>query len=396
MSVKENIDLLNSLNTMTQSELQLNDIFESAKKTLQEAFMFFHLVKINLANFDISNEEDAYALNNVLATNLSMSCELSLKALYLYEQKNSGKRVEELWADLRNPKRINPNLANRTSGHSLDILLSHLSNDVRALINHRVRMLDKNLVEQYPEITFIDILSSKGIVSCMPFMSSIEYDNDLSSHKETFVSSRYGGQAYSKPDIKFLYHMAMQITTIARFFILPTRKVTYNLDFGSYANKVPVELIMLYQAKPEYVTDDLINLFLKKGEQKASTLKTLMEKYSGYLFSYQLEPMNFYYLISAFDANEINNVFESVSYLETEGNNDIISFLNFCIMTHVIFKEKIEDGSVKFKFVDYVALNKIYKMDKSKIMLFSEPYTIVEYQYGDYYYENEKVGAKKI
>lgn len=392
MSIKDNMRLLDGLNILTESDLDLNNISVSAKSTLKEALMFLNLVKINIDHLNITDKNEAYALNNALATNLSISCELSLKALYLYEQQNSGKSVNELWADLRNPKRINPNLANKTSGHALNVLVGHLSNEVRTLINYRVRMLDKDLVEKYPDITFVDMLLAKGFVSGTPFMSDNEYDNDLIAHKETFVSSRYGGQAYSKPDLKFLYHLAMQLSTIARFFIEPTRQVSYNFNFSHYANKVPSEVVSLYQIKPEYITDDLITLFVKRGDIKAEVLRTLLENYQDYIRKYPLEPLKFYYMISAFDVKGISDVFGSIQVLEAEQNNDIVGFLNFCIMARIIFKEKVEEPEkVKFCYIDYITISgaKKFKLEK-----FPEPVSVVEFKCDGCHYVNDGEGEK--
>lgn len=397
MSIKDNMRLLDGLNILTESDLDLNNISVSAKSTLKEALMFLNLVKINIDHLNITDKNEAYALNNALATNLSISCELSLKALYLYEQQNSGKNVNELWADLKNPKRINPNLANKTSGHALNVLVGHLSNEVRTLINYRVRMLDKDLVEKYPDITFVDMLLAKGFVSGTPFMSDNEYDNDLIAHKETFVSSRYGGQAYSKPDLKFLYHLAMQLSTIARFFIEPARQVSYNFNFSHYANKVPNEVVNLYQIKPEYITDDLITLFVKRGDIKAEVLRILLENYHGYIRKYPLEPLKFYYMISAFDVAEIKYVFDSISVLEAEQNGDVIGFLNFCIMMSTIFKEKIApETKVKFSYVDYLWFNNTSKEQKYKVEQVPMSFSISEYSYGDCQYVSEPEGAKKL
>lgn len=396
MSALDNIKLLDGLNTMTESELHLNNVLESSKNTLNEALMFLHLVKVNLEHFGISNKEDAYAFNNVLATNLSISCELSLKALYLCEQQKSGKTVGELWSDLRNPKRINPNLVSKASGHSLNILVSHLSNEIQTLINYRVRMLDKELVDKYPDITFVDMLLAKGFVSGTPFMSNNEYDNDLLAHRETFVSSRYGGQAYSNPDIKFLYHLATQLSTIARFFIMPNRQATYSFNLSYYANKVPNEVIALYQIKPEYVTDDLIKLFVKRGDKKAAVLNSLLGRYRNLMLKYSIDPTYFYYMNSAFEQSEIEQVFESIPQLEAEEESDIVGFLNFCIMMRVIFKEKVESPEkVRFSFIDYVGLNKIVNKNKYKFQLEPTTFTIVAYKFGDLQYQCEGEGRRR-
>ena len=397
MSIRQNMGLLNGLNTITEVELNLNDISESAKRTLEEALMNFNIVKLSLDNLNISNRDEAYALNNALATNLAMACELSLKALYLYEQRNSGKNVNELWADLRNPKRVNPGLGNKASGHALDNLLSILSGNIRVLVNHRVRMLDKNLIEKYPDITLIDILTVNGIVSGTSFMSSSEYDNDLSSHKDTFVTSRYGGQAYSKPNLEFLYHLAMQLTTIARFFILPVRRVTYNLNFSHYASKVPNEVVDLYQIKPEYITDDLINLFVKRGDEKRESLKTIVGQYKEQIMSYPLDPMYFYYLISAFDVSNVVQLFESVKLLEAEKNDNIVDFLNYCIVARIIFIEKVEQPqNVKISYIDYLWLHENLNGGKTKVTVVSEPFTVVKCDVDGLKFEGDEVEQKYL
>ena len=397
MSIKKNMNLLNGLNTMTETDLNLNNIEESAKHTLEEALMNFKIVKLSLSNLNISNKVEAYAFNNALATNLAMAGELSLKALYLYEQKNSGKSVGELWSDLKNPKKINPSLGNKASGHALDSLLSVLSEPMRTMVNCRVRLLDKDISEKYPDITMIDILAANGIVSGNSFMSSSEYDNDLFSHKDTFVTSRYGGQAYSKPNLEFLYHLAMQLTTIARFFILPPRQATYNLNFSYYANKVPNELVDLYQIKPEYVTDDLINLFVKRGQQKALILRTLLLQYKPQIMNYELTPTYFFYLISAFDFKSIVQVFESVRFLEEEKNSNVLDFLNYCIMSNTIFKEKAENkNAVRIGYINYLGLHKHKILNTGVKLVSGASATISNMPKELEHYENEGEEAKKI
>ena len=87
----------------------LSNIMESASRTYGEANVFYKMAVVELTNFLAEmndsywpRREELYDEINAVATILAASCEMYLKALYLYEHKDDGLAVDELWNKLRN------------------------------------------------------------------------------------------------------------------------------------------------------------------------------------------------------------------------------------------------------------------------------------------------------
>ena len=113
--------------------------------------------------------------------------------------------------------------------------------------------------------------------------------------------------------------------------------------------------------------------------------------------SYPLDPMYFYYLISAFDVSNVVQLFESVKLLEAEKNDNIVDFLNYCIVARIIFIEKVEQPqNVKISYIDYLWLHENLNGGKTKVTVVSEPFTVVKCDVDGLKFEGDEVEQKYL
>ena len=82
----------------------LNDIKESAERTYGEANSFFRKEELYLKEIEslikigeIKSERQIYDECHAIASDLAKCCEMYLKALFLYENKDSNYTCDELW-----------------------------------------------------------------------------------------------------------------------------------------------------------------------------------------------------------------------------------------------------------------------------------------------------------
>ena len=82
----------------------LNDIKESAERTYGEANSFFRKEELYLKEIEslikigeIKSERQIYDECHAIASDLAKCCEMYLKALFLYENKDSNYTCNELW-----------------------------------------------------------------------------------------------------------------------------------------------------------------------------------------------------------------------------------------------------------------------------------------------------------
>lgn len=85
----------------------LGDVVESAKRTYGSANSLFEINELNLNNLakklesgELSLDEDIYDKSHITVSLLAECCEMYLKALFLFENRNSGKTCNELWSIL--------------------------------------------------------------------------------------------------------------------------------------------------------------------------------------------------------------------------------------------------------------------------------------------------------
>jgi hypothetical protein len=297
-------------NTIKERELALNTSGGSAKATFDEAEAMYKLVTNGIKGIDISNKEEAYAFNNAISTQLALICELYLKALYIFEQQLSTKTVEELWNSLRNPSKLDPSRPRSSSGHHLDILIDNLSFDTKTILKNRIATLDKTKeTGKVLDINIFDILKKHGLIDDVVSLELPNIDASIEEHKNTFAEARYGGQSFSKPDIKFLQHLTTQISVVARYKISPVRG--RQIDVTKYQKgSFPNELSELYYQHPDVVCDELVLLIGDSEEKKALFIKVMNLRLHEKIIL-KLGASKLYFLIRLFEFEEIYNVLET-------------------------------------------------------------------------------------
>lgn len=95
------------LDTRNTYNPNLDDIQESARRTYGSANSLFEINELNLKNLEmqlesgkLSSKEDIYDKSHTAVSLLAECCEMYLKALFLYEHRNDGKTIKELWTVL--------------------------------------------------------------------------------------------------------------------------------------------------------------------------------------------------------------------------------------------------------------------------------------------------------
>lgn len=98
---------LRDLDLMDTYNPNVDDIQESAEITYESANSFFSSNELNLKELvrllktgELSSPKEIYAKKRTAVSMLAECCEMYLKALFLYENKDSGKTCKELWTIL--------------------------------------------------------------------------------------------------------------------------------------------------------------------------------------------------------------------------------------------------------------------------------------------------------
>lgn len=296
-------------NVIGEKELALNTIRGSAKATFDEAEAMYKIVIKGSKGLDIESKEEAYAVNNAVATQLALICELYLKSLYIIENKRLSKSIDELWAELRNPNKIDPSRPKSASGHHLDILIDNLSLDSKTILKNRICLLDKIKKGNTTSISIYDILKRHGLIEDIGLIQPNQLDKEIEAHKNTFVNARYGGQIFSKPDIKFLEDLTTQIRVLARYKIEPVKG--NKIDVTKYEKETfPKEISELYFQNPNSISEELI-LLIGDLEEKKELFKKVMHLKLHEKIILNLSSNKLFFLIKLFDFDEIFNILEA-------------------------------------------------------------------------------------
>lgn len=281
----ENLDSRNKYNP------NLQNIRESAERTYGEANVFFLMVENYLKsienNVNLLSEKDIYDNSNAIASELAKCCELYLKSIFIFENRLSNNKTEDIWKELKSPiyktdcngnfvylleknnekiltyvkildngdKVLDKNGKNiyvdknnneysegqqgkkiKLNGHQLDRLIDSLSNDTRLLLETRMLLIPMSNTEMYDEISIIDELKQKGIIFGKRNMSQEEYISWIDQHKKTYEETRYAGQNKYDINLEFLYHLTKQIKAVAQYKIKPTKIQQFDIDINQNMN----------------------------------------------------------------------------------------------------------------------------------------------------------------
>lgn len=337
----------------------LTDIEESAKRTYGEAKCFFRKEELYLNDIQRRLEtgelrlvEDIYDEVHASASGLAECCEMYLKALYIYENKNSNLSIEDIWNKLKTPEYktdengrliyrtsngiitypkydsnnnvmldsngneiytddqnniYNPN--NRGSkikmnGHDLDRLIKLLSDESQMLLEVRICTIpmEKTSTKSNKVVSIIDILRDKKIISLSNKMTETNYYSWVETHRKAFEEARYSGQIDSDVNIEFLYHLATQLKAVVQYKMKPTQEQIFNVT-DEELKSLPKEIQELFEFDKKLVSQDLIKLVANNESVKSKLVYLISNDYIKYLTG--VKASNFYNLLNQFELNEL-------------------------------------------------------------------------------------------
>lgn len=349
----------------------LSDITEAAMRTYGAANAFYDINELNMQNIefllstgDLSTNEDVYDKSHITVSLLAECCEMYLKALFLYEKRNSGKSVEELWRileakDEKNAKDQNGNTiyyqterdnetplkhsdgtiiyvyakvdsngdfvngsdgkpvyvdklgneysfarkgrAVKTNGHSLDRLVLLISPQARLMLESRMLNIKMDATEKNKSVSIYDLLLNNGIISPKKHISKDQYEGWLDQHKRAFEESRYPGQKKYDINVEFMYHLENQIRAVCQYMIVPNVGQQFTVK-KSDLEKLPEEIGELAEAHLELLSEDLIKLIIS-DEKVKHKIVTLFSQKS--IIPRDISSKEFYELITNMSASEI-------------------------------------------------------------------------------------------
>ena len=358
----------------------LSDIMESASRTYGEANVFYRMA-VNelvamLADMNDSywpRREELYDEVNAVATILAASCEMYLKALYLFEHKDDGLSVEELWAKLRNSEfkmdeKGNPVYEKelpdgkkvivfamyddngevvrdrfgkilyrdsdgnaytegtqgkkiKMNGHDLDRLINMLSPENVFMIEARMKSIEMNQTTKYRRVSVVDWLESKNLLSRADKVSREDYLGWVDKHKKTFEESRYAGQKRRVVSIEFLHHLATQIKAVAQYRLDPTENQMFAFTEEELKAQ-PEEIKILAKENPKLISQMLVKAMANEQKMK-DKFKVLMTR------QYRMDlncigPGAFYRMLEHCTEREIEDI-SLIGYLRNyKGSSDLL------------------------------------------------------------------------
>ena len=361
----------------------LSDIEESARRTYGEANSFFRKEELYLADIErrlstgeLRLKEDIYDEVHAVASGLAECCEMYLKALYIYENKDGNLSIEHIWDELKKTvfkKDENGKLIYRTSngvitypkydannnvmldsngdeiytddqnniynpnnrgskikmnGHDLDRLIKLLSEESQMLLEVRMCTIpmEKTSTKGNKVISIIDILRDKNILSLNNQMTKSNYYSWVESHRKAFEEARYSGQIDSDVNLEFLYHLATQIKAVAQYKMNPTQEQLFSVT-DEELKSLPKEIQSLVEFDKKLVSQDLIKLVANNESAKSKLIYLISNNYIKYLNG--VKTRNFYNLLDKFQLDELKHVIQLCMILCDYDNNPFYRYCYF-------------------------------------------------------------------
>lgn len=326
---------IKAIDTFNVYNSDLSDITESARRTYGEAEVFYKMsVNELMSLLTVMNDhylpsrEEIYDEVNAVASILAASCEMFLKSLYLYEHKDDGVSVEELWDKMRSSEFKTDENGNllyekelptgkkvivfamlddngevirdrfgkplyqdaegnaytegdqgrkiKMNGHDLDRLINMLSADSRLMIESRMKSIEMGQTAQNRKVSLVDWLESKNLVSRQGKVSRDDYLGWVDQHKRTFEESRYAGQKRRTVSVEFMHHLATQIRAVVQYRLDPRENQMF--EFSEEELRLqPEEIKILAKENPKLITRKLVKSMASDDEMK-NKFKVLMTR----------------------------------------------------------------------------------------------------------------------
>lgn len=352
-------------------ELNLEDISLSANETYASANVSFELAESALEKFINNigiNSNDIFSFYSEycsIAELLAESCEKYLKALYLYENIESGETQEQLWSNTKNTEYEKDEKGNyiyqtsqgiktyakyddngnqmfyengkpiyidengntynennrgskiKIKGHDLKRLINNLREDSKILLLIRMLLIPKEETGEYSSVDISDLVNSylykkNYDLPFVPLMTSEQYYNLLDCHNRIYIEARYPGERKPSLNIQFLYHLATQIKAVVQYKMNPKKDQMFTLTYEDIS-KLPSEFDELVSFYPYFMSKELIELITSnEGIQKK--IYYLFSK--NCLLPSNISPKNFYNMIMMMDLKEILFVFDICYVIE--------------------------------------------------------------------------------
>lgn len=381
------MNILNELSKKNTYQPNLSSSQESCERTYRQAIRKLDKNMTYYNGLDLSKltPEEIYDICNEAAADLALCCELFLKAIYIYEHGIKGENIDTMWENLSRPdvkdangnkmyinngviayikvdangQRIldangqvtladingNPISYNakgsviKKNGHDLEYLIeSVISPEARRLLEI---IMTTNLMEEterHKSIDLVDILASKGALEETKKISETQYKGWLEQHAQTFIDSRYAGQAYHNIEVAFLYHLAIQCKALAQYIIEPSKKQQVQLTNQEEEN-IPDIIKKISIKYKKLVSAGLIKLTIV-DEKIRKKLEAIFDSGIIGLFA-QIKPQYFLAVVQYFSIDEIAVVCKIIaSYYQDDSNKKMIysfsklnpnEFINICI-----------------------------------------------------------------
>lgn len=428
------MNVLNELSKRNTYQPNLKDSQESCERTYRQAIRKLDKNMTYYSSLDLSKltPQEIYDICNEAAADLALCCELFLKAIYIHEHGLKGENIDTMWENLSRPEvkdkngnkmyiddagvisyiqvdangqilydqNGQPQLADekgnpvaykskgrvvKKNGHDLEYLItSVISPESRLLLGTMMRAYLIEDTERHKSVSFIDVLTSKGVFAESKKITDAQYEGWLEQHAQTFIDSRYAGQTYHNIEVAFLYHLATQCKALAQYIIEPTQKQQIKLTEQDL-EQVPDVIKQMSSEYQHLLSQKLIKLIID-DKHKAKTLEVLVSSGTIDMFA-NLKSGYFLGLIQSFDIDEIkalcsfiikNKMEISMSKIGNEG------FVGTCIQLKIMQQFQINEITLQ-EILNLLIMES--KLDyKSIIKSYPEPYQ----KYMDDYYKYEK------
>lgn len=285
----------------------------------------------------------------------------------------------------------------KTNGHALDRLIELLSPESRLMLETRLFTIPMDTTEKNRNVSIIDILQRKGLVSSNEHISRDQYDGWLDQHKRAFEEARYPGEKRTLINIEFMYHLENQIRAVVQYMMNPKKTQKFTITDEEFGRLAP-EIKQLASINANLLSAPLIKLIAEDETIKSKVFNIFSQ---NYILPNDISQINFYYIIKLMSSNEI----ECVSYLcwlmkninqlddkYIKNNNQIDKLkayklvqsfkrfninsrqiVEYCIEIKRIFKNMIEIGSDNFYDLLSAIMHEManvdlaYNMDNIKI-----------------------------
>lgn len=347
------LDLRNTYNP------NLSNIQESAERTYGEANSFFRKeelymkdVETRIVTGELSSEKDIYDECHAIAADLAKSCEMYLKALYIFENNISGNQIDVIWNKLKNSEYksddkgnmiyqtsngtityakyddngnpiidangkivyvdANGNIYNENSrgskikrnGHQLDRLIELLSPESRLLLETRLLTIPMVTTEKNSSVSILDLLQKKGILSTEQQITTEQYSGWLEQHKKNFEEARYSGQKNYGVNVEFMFHLATQIKAVVQYRMDPKNNQIFTVT-DEELSKLPPEIEQLASFHSHLLSEQLIKLIVSDDDIKNKIIDLFSQ---NYILPNNVSQNNFYNMIKTMDQREITYI----------------------------------------------------------------------------------------